>query len=265
MLVAMTNQPIDAWDVATYPKNILELLANTKPALDAYYLRKTELDNADDPDSSPAIVRENELAVRFHSFIEDDLMRCLGSERIRGWHYCRLTDQETQAMENGALISASKASLKQRLENLPEEFRLSGQDIELICAQSLLNDEQQRKVRSHRFFMVSKPLALVDPGVRPLTTYWGGEIAYLWLQSESLKENLSTIGAPRIVECHVPVRGTHLAYCAAMSIVETYCKVSQAGSPFDFHASPKGKSLEIVRVHSEGDPVFDKLRGKEAE
>lgn len=255
----MINQPIDTWDARTYPKSVLEQLAGVESLLDAYHQREVELDNPQDPDSLEAILRENEFAEEYYSFIEDNLMSSLDSEVIRGWHYCRLTEHEAQEMENGVLVSSSKASLRQRLENLPKEFQLSEENIETICEASPLSNEQQRKVRSHRFFMVSKPLSLDDPGVRHLINFWGGEVAYFWLKDERLKQKLAAIGAPRIVECNVPVRSNKLAYRAATNIVETFCKVSQMPSAFDFHTSPKEGSLKILKVHSEGDPVFDEL------
>ncbi len=259
MFGAVINQLIDTWDARTYPKSVREQLSGVKSLIDAYYQREVELDNPQDSDSLEAILRENKFADGFHRFIENNLMSCLDSEVIRGWHYCRLTEHEAQAMENGVLVSSSKASLRQRLENLSKEFQLSDKNIEAICEASPLSNEQQRKVRSHRFFMVSKPLPLDDSGVRPLIKFWGGEVAYFWLKDERLKQKLAAVGAPRIVECNVPVRGNKLAYRAATNIVETFCKVSQVPSAFDFHVSPKEGSLKILKVHSEGDPVFDEL------
>ncbi len=118
----------------------------------------------------------------------------------------------------------------------------------------------QFQARNQRFWMTSHPIVNDDRGIRPLLSWWGGEVVTMWMKDEAVLEALARIGKARIVELAVPVRRADCGLAAAKAVIATYVR-SRGGIPakcdFDLSVAAALPASSVRTVHTEGEVGFD--------
>lgn len=120
----------------------------------------------------------------------------------------------------------------------------------------------QLKSRSDKFWMVSHPIAVDDGGVVPLMKHWGGEVASMWVEDDTLTSPLASIGKPLVIEVSVPMSATRHSYNGGRAVVATFARSrgsipeKRAFDVYNFQHLPPGA---ILAVHTEGDASFSDM------
>ncbi|RWX04969.1 hypothetical protein EHI45_30970 [Rhizobium leguminosarum] len=259
----MTQRPIDVWNVETFDKNLTAVLEKNADLIQAYmetdrqiFLAYDHYSGSDRPLARP----DNAYATRFYDFQEmvGEQMR---ARVIRAFHYTRMTDDEIAILRRQGIHLSTPETLRARLDALVATGSLSREASCVLYDASPFHSDQLAS-RSHKFWMISHPLAIHDSGVEPLMSHWGGEVASMWMRDPGLLAQLATIGSARVIELAVPVSATNHSYSAGKAVVATFGR-SRGCIPdkhaFDLYASQPLPPEAILDVHSNGEPNFIRM------
>lgn len=196
-----------------------------------------------------------QLALRSNAVMVGKLMQ---TRVIRAFHYTRMTDAEIAILRRQGIYLSTPETLRTRLDALVATGSLSLEASAVLYDASTFHSDQLAS-RSHKFWMISHPLAINDSGVEPLMSHWGGEVASMWMRDPDLLAQLATIGSARILELAVPLSATNQSYPAGKAVVATFGR-SRSCIPdkhaFDLYAFQPLPPEAILDIHSEGEPNF---------
>ncbi|MGV2164918.1 hypothetical protein ACQZ40_00950 [Agrobacterium sp. 16-172Ci] len=251
---------IDVWNLDTFDASLMRELQNERQLLVDYfatdranYLEREASDHRGAPPSNP-------FASAFYRFAEG-LMPAMEIRTIRAWHHTRMTNLEVESARQRGLYPATLATLRARLDSLVAAADLTAEEASAVFEASPFQSDRLGS-RSGKFWMTSHPQRIDDSGVTSLLAHWGGESAYFNHAEGELLDKLSIIGVPRVLEIAVPVALTPDAYSAAKAVIHLYarsldCHADWGG--FDLYAHAPLGPHALLRVHSAGEPDFDRL------
>ena len=258
-----TKACIDVWNPGTFDDELVALLDRQASALTSYFeaeyriIRTHDLSN--DPDK-PILRPPNPYTVGFYE-LSDAASRWMEVRNIRAYHYTRMTDAELLELRSNGVHMSTPDSLQRRLDTLVTEGLLTQDAADRLYNESPLQ-RGQLETRGGRFWLVSHPLEIDDPGVTSLLAYWGGEVANMWIRDTPLLDELRLIGLPRIIEVAVPLAATNHASRAAEAVTAAYARGLGAPAPqcaFDLYAMADLPADAVLGVHSQGDETFDAM------
>ena len=120
----------------------------------------------------------------------------------------------------------------------------------------------QEANRSDRICTITVPQPPDRSGVELLLESWGGESAYFWLSNETIAAKLRNIGASRIVEIETALRDNLNTFSVAETAIQAWAKnlgASVEPSGCDLAIMACLDTAQVLRVHTEGDGVFEKI------
>lgn len=251
---------IDVWDVASFDEPLASALREHATLVRDYlttsrrqYIER-ELSDHTQPHGF------NPFATEYGEFVET-IGRMMAARTIRAWHYCRMTDDEVEALKHNGIQLSSIDTLTARLDAQVAAGTMSRAEADGLFAASPFHSDQMES-RAHKYWMVSTPVPPYDSGVELLLGHWGGEVAYFWLREQGLIDRVQGIGRDRVIEIAVPMSATRHSYSAGGAVVATFartlgCKPDRKS--FDLYtAQPLGADA-ILRIHSEDEPDFAAL------
>ena len=250
---------MDSWRPATFDTELCEVLTDWSDLIVDYHREDLRLMDAhlnSDPYES---LKSNRYKSDYLALREHTVTRLFIDRRIRVWHYTRLLDDEVLSMQR-KLVPSTLASLRQRVETLVEKNLLTQEEAEIVYCQSPL--QLQEEFRSNRLCTITVPQSPDDCGVRPLLKSWGGESAYFWLSNKTVAAKLRNIGTPRIVEIETALRDELNAFSVAETAIQAWARkfcVSVEPSGCDLAIMACLDTAQVLRVHTEGDGVFEKM------
>jgi hypothetical protein len=254
---------IDVWDVQTFDFELIAFLEEHVDVVRDYLKTDHQIFLSHDLGRGPgrSIFRpENPHALAFHNLQERVDLEMQG-RTIRAFHYTRLTDGEVAIFKRDGIHLSTSASLRHRFDDAVAEGSLTRDAADQLYAESAFHSDQL-EARSGKFWMTSHPTAVDDRGVEPLMRHWGGEVASIWIQDETLSASLASLGKPRIVEVAVPMNTTRHSYNAAQAVVATFAR-SHGSIPgklaFDLFVDQPLPATAILAVHTEGDAPFAEM------
>jgi len=222
----------------SYPPSLVDLMESyRKLFFDYNNIEKQTLDMRLNDDEN-YLTRKNPYTERYYNFIDEVLPQFIEKFSIKGWHYTRLLEKEVEKIKLSGLIPSTFETFKSRVNFIFKQGLITLNEKELIFNSSPLNIPQQKEARENRFWFVSCKVHPDDSGVRPLLSYWGGEVSYFWMKDKKLKEKLSNIGSGRIIEANVPLSNISRAYCAGKAMLANYFDPEQRydiNRNFDFY------------------------------
>jgi hypothetical protein len=183
------------------------------------------------------------------------------SRAIRAWHYTRLTGSEVDELRHKGIDLSTPTTLRQRLDSLIISGQLSQQHADALHSASPFHSDQLES-RSNKFFLVSHPQPIDNPGVEPLMAHWGGEVASMFVKDPALLAPLSVIGKPRVLEVLVPLALTRSSYTAAGAVIATFGRTLGCipnGHMFDLWVTAPLAASAILKVHTESEPSFQAI------
>ncbi|WP_444921338.1 hypothetical protein ACJJID_02445 [Microbulbifer sp. CnH-101-G] len=204
-------------------------------------------------------LKPNKYSAAYYRALEDMITPIFLDRSIRVWHYTRLLDEEVLSMKK-RITPSTLTSLQQRLEALRNKQLLTQNETDIIFQESPF--QNQKDIRSNRFWAVTIPISSEDCRVKPLLKSWGGESAYFWLSDEAIAGKLKSIGQPRIVEVETQLRDCLDAYSVASTASQAWAAsmeltVSIEGS--DLAITNCLETASVLKVHSVEEPIFRKV------
>lgn len=258
---------IDVWNVATFDRELRgDLDAHADTICDFMAMaRRIWLEREVSDRTQP--YAENAFSDPF-TWLSDHIGILMEERTIRAWHYCRMTDDEVEALHREGIQLSTLDTLKARLANQVARSAFDQEVSDQLLAGSPLHSEQFG-LRSNKFWMVSHPYEVGDGGVELLLESWGGEVVYFWQRDPQLQELLRRIGRPRVLEIAAPMSRVFSSSFAGSAVVAAYARSLGCqcdNKMFDLYAhQPLGPSA-ILAVHSEGEKSFaDMGKGYPAE
>ena len=250
---------MDTWNPRTFNCELLEALRDNSELIVAYHQEDRRLMDEhlnSDPYES---LKPNQYAPEYRALQEHILTPLMEDQRIRVWHYSRLTDDEVVSMER-ELEPSTLPGLWRRLERLIQQRVLTKEEAKIIYRDSPF--QKQSDSRAGIFCTVDIPKRSDYPGVKPLLESWGGESAYFWLSDKQLAAKLKIIGTPRIVEVETPLRDRSNAFEAADMTIRSWANhlgltVNRSGH--DLFIKDCLGEARMLRVHTQGDGVFEAM------
>jgi hypothetical protein len=220
----MADAVIDVWDVRTFDAELIAALEGNADLIRDYLKMDREIFLSHDLGRGPrSMLRpDNPHAANFLR-LQEAIGREMQKRAIRAFHYTRLTDEEVGSLKRNGIHLSTPVSLKRRLNDLVRAGSLTHDIAKALYAQSPFHSDQL-KSRSDKFWMVSHPIAVDDGGVVPLMKHWGGEVASMWVEDETLTSPLALIGKPRVIEVSVPMSATRHSYNAGKAVVATFAR-----------------------------------------
>lgn len=259
----MVAKPIDVWDVGTFDPALIAHLESEADLIRKYLETDHEIFLSHDlgRGAGRSILRPgNPFAVRFLALQETVGREMLGRS-IRAFHYTRLTDGEIATLKRAGIHLSTPSTLKRRLDDVVAAGGVARNLADQLYAKSPFHSEQLES-RSGKFWMASHPVAIDDSGVTPLMKHWGGEVASMWIQDETLSAPLASLGKARIIEVAVPMWATNHSHAAGVAVVATFAR-SRGSIPakqaFDLYVNQPLPPDTILAVHSEGDAQFAEI------
>jgi len=249
--------PIDVWNIATFD-HALVLMLHEQGDLVRDYLstsRRQWIERELSDHTQPHAI--NPYGSGYIGFVES-VGRAMESRTIRAWHYCRMTDDEIDALRRTGITLSTIETLRARLDAQVQAGALSTGDADGLFAASPFHSDQHG-ARADKYWMTSHPVAPDDSGVELLVGHWGGEVTYFWLRDQALIDRVAALGRGRVVEVAVPVAATRHSYSAGEAVVATFaralgCKPDKKA--FDLYtARPLGPEA-ILSVHSDGEADY---------
>lgn len=252
--------PIDVWNIATFDDALVTMLREHGDLIRDYLTssRRQWIERElSDHTQAHAI---NPYGSGYIGFVEA-AGRSMESRTIRAWHYCRMTDDEVEALRRTGITLSTIETLRARLDAEVRAGALSAVEADGLFAASPFHSDQYG-ARAGKYWMTSHPVGPDDSGVELLVGHWGGEIAYFWLRDQALIDRVAALGRGRVIEVAVPVAATRHSYSAGEAVVATFartlgCKPDKKA--FDLYtARPLGPDA-ILSVHSEGESHYAAL------
>lgn len=250
---------MDSWSPTTFDTELCNVLTDYSDLIVGYHLEDLRLMDAhlnSDPYES---LKPNRYGPDYLALREHTVTPLLSDRRIRVWHYTRLLDDEVLSMQR-KLVPSSLASLTQRLETLVKRNLLAQEEAEIVYRQSPFQSQEAN--RSNRICTITVPQPPDHSGVELLLESWGGESAYFWLSNESVAAKLRNIGTPRIIEIETALRDNLNAFSVAETAIQAWANnlgASVEPSGCDLAITACLNTAQVLRVHTEGDGVFEKI------
>lgn len=212
---------LDVWNPATFDQDLERLLKQEHDLIQDYYQndRRLMAEHLNSQVYRP--LGSNPRAREFQALRDDVITPAMREQRIRAWHYARLTERNIASMRS-ELEPASWELLRRRLDELVEDGDLSRYEADIIYDQSPFMT--QHDIRLGQFWGTSTPLVSTYHGVEPLLTSWGGESAYFHLRDLGIAEKLRSIGKPTIVELEVDLADGFNAGGAASTVLQSWAR-----------------------------------------
>jgi len=104
-------------------------------------------------------------------------MRLMEVRTICAWHYTRLTDAEVDVLLQGGIYRSSLDTIRTHIAAQVAAGAFSQEVADRLFADSLYQNDQLDS-RSDKFWMVSHPVDVEEPGVELLLESWDGGSAY---------------------------------------------------------------------------------------
>lgn len=167
-------------------------------------------------------------------------------------------------MRHDGIYLSTIGSLRARLNARMTAGDFTAAQADALFDASPFQHAEQRAYRENRFWMTSHPTPVDDLGVKDLLRWWGGEFVSMYLQDPGLLAALKTVGAARVIELAVPLAqaGRHRAHSAGEAVLEAFARVlghSPGSKRFDVRVTEPLGPEAILRLHSEGDDLFDEI------
>ncbi|MBQ8105571.1 MULTISPECIES: hypothetical protein [unclassified Afipia] len=249
---------IDVWDTETFDDELRELLQQHAELISEYLIfdRQEFLDRESTDGWRPP--KQNPRGSEYMAFMER-VGLAMKNRAIRGWHYTRLTDDEVAAIHRNGIYPGTLETLRERLNARVCAGDLSEQEADEIYRASPCHHNEQKLGRLGKFWFASRPFDPMYSGVELLLNNWGGEAAYFWLQDQKLKNRVSNIGRPYVLEIAVPISYTGQWYWAGQAVVCTFARslgLHASGADFDFYSTKPLGPDAVLAVHAEGTVSF---------
>lgn len=246
---------IDVWNSGTFGQRFLAELNQNRALIEDYHREDTRLEGLCRDEHLPEYLEGNRFFDQFEA-LKIRVADVLVDREIRAWHYTRLFDFEVSAMRNELKLSTEQ-SMQDRLNGLKCREVLTDQEVELLLEGSAL--KTQKRNRENRFFCVPVPKHVTDKGVELLLSNWGGEVVYFHQHDDVLKQKLSTLGTPRVIEIAVTVSEPLRRYALADCVLNTYAL--DLGLPLcpaniDLCIKDDPPPIRVLAVHSKGESEF---------
>ncbi|GGI24167.1 hypothetical protein [Bradyrhizobium guangdongense] len=250
---------VDVWNADTFDSRLIQGLGANADLMLSYFESERCVFLDHDLGRNRSLVRPgNPHAQNFVQFAEA-LARTMEQRTIRAWHYTRLTDVEVETLRCDGVHLSTPESLQRRLAAIVASGAITNDLASDLYSRSPFQSEQ-REIRINRFWMTSHPVDVRDGGVDPLTKYWGGEVASMFVRDEAMLARLALIGRPRVVELAVPVKLADAGYSAARAVIATFAR-SRGAIPdknaFDLRVTSPLPAAAVLAVHTAGDTAFD--------
>lgn len=248
---------IDLWNPNSFPVELQQALTAESQIIFDYHSEARRLMDEHLNNSAYQSSKPNRFSADYLWFQEHTLTPILTKTRIRAWHYARLLDHEVKAMHH-RLVPSSLKFLKERLHALVVMELLTQEEADMVLEESPFRS--QGDIRSGMLWTVIVPLHSSDGGVSPLLGSWGGESVYFWLSDESLAAKLKRLGVPRILEIETGLSDELNAFKASDTVLEAWARklgISVVPSGCDLAITNCLTTAEIMRVHTEGESMFD--------
>ena len=253
---------IDVWDVSSFDKNLLNALRAGSDLVVNYQRRRKECFDIYESSKKfgPVIDRPKNKYANDYVIFRDSFIGLMAKRTIRGWHYTRLTDDEVLKIGQSGISPSTIAHLRERLDNQVCVGNLTTTQADYIFDRSPLHNPLV--VRENMFWLVATPASVEETGIKPLVTFWGGEVANFCLD-EAECASIVSFGRGRVLECAIPIASTDYGATAAASVVNAFA-LSLGTKPdntpgFDFNIKYSLAPEAILRVHSEGDESYHTL------
>ena len=259
----MISSLIDVWSVQTFDEDHRIVLTKHVDLVRNYMKTENEIFVTYELGRTPV----RPLARPTHSYagaflaLEEALGELMQSRTIRAWHYTRLTAPEVDALHHDGIHLSTPATLRNRLDAAAAGGAVDAHLANALYAASPFHSDQLG-ARLDKFWMVSHPIAIDDPGVQPLMAHWGGEVASMWTKDPVLLAPLAVTGKPRVIEVAAPLAVTRQSYNAAKAVVATFgrslgCVLSKHA--FDLYITRPLSANAVLRIHTEGDASFNAI------
>lgn len=152
--------------------------------------------------------RDSGQLARVYDQIVVDVKSILRPYKILGYHCCRLTELEIDAIKTEGMFLPNPTTLLKRVEKLVETGVI-GKDV----AHKLIkeNDAADQYRRDILWFCFFQPYIASESGIGSFFRFWGGEALF-----RSHEDNIITgpilkqIGTPAIVEASLPLKDIDL-------------------------------------------------------
>ena len=197
-----------------------------------------------DASASELAAERAQVADRIHALIED--------LEIVGYHCSRLADDEIARIKVEGLCPLTEELRRSRVNRRVEAGDLSPEMADRLLSSGIAGDNRLRLVNSHFFFTKEVVKECFE-----FFRYWGGESIYLphiYPGSEEIKEKLSSLGVPCIVEVAVPVSAIQY-HSVAYGLLYEYGRRRSIRLPEDSYDSAQ-ESMRVLRVIQYGSPEF---------
>lgn len=248
---------MDSWNPNTFDVRLLDVLNKSSELIAAYHREDRRLMDEHLNSEPYESLKSNQYASEYLSLREYVIAPLMKEQRIRVWHYTRLTNDEAVSIKR-KLEPSTLAGLRGRLDMLIQQSALTQDETDIIYRESPFH--AQEKIRSNRFFSVNIPLPPDDHGVEPLLTSWGGESSYFGLSDKTLAVKLKTIGIPRIIEIETALRDRLNAFSVAETVIQSwanYLKLPVLPLGTDLAITNCLMEARVLKVHTKGDGIFE--------
>lgn len=122
---------------------------------------------------------------------------------LRGYHFTRLTKDETAGVQKCGMALSGTGLLLRRIAAQVAVGNISPADAAIFLAN---NQAHERNRAGQTWFCFYPPAQVSESGVSSLLAYWGGEALYnTHAEDARLGPLLKSIGRPAVVEADVPV------------------------------------------------------------
>lgn len=251
---------IDVWDVRTFDPGLLKILNKHAVQIRGYFDTEHTIflshDSSDEPDRP--IMRPDNPYHDVYDAVLGAVDEVIASRTIRAFHYTRMTDDEVADLHQSGIHLSTPDTLRRRLDALVASGALSRNIANRLYNASPFHNEQ-RDLRSGKFWMVSHPVAVDDGKVAPLLERWGGEVVFFRISDTTLSAALARLGKARIVEIAVPLSATRHSYVASEAVIATFgrsCGAIPEKSAFDLYVKAPLPAAAVLTVHTEGEATF---------
>lgn len=253
----MADRPIDVWDAGSFDPALTACLAQHADLMAAYYARSNQIFLDHDLGRARTLVRpENEHAGDFGA-LRETVGALMDARTIRAWHYTRLTDREVEDLSGVGIHLSTPDSLRRRFEAIVAEGQLTAAETDLLWRHNMFN--HQHASRAGKFWAVSHPQRVDDPGVEPLMAHWGGEAASMWMKDAAVLARLAGVGQPRVVGVAMPLAQCEDFGGAARAVIATFARTRGAitePSGFDLYAKTDLPASAVLEVQTAGEDSF---------
>lgn len=255
----MTHTNINLWDGETFDPELRDLLHEHADLLRLYAEAEQAifLDHDVSPVCASSLLGPSNPFAAAQLALEEAVAEAMRTRTIRAFHYTRMTDGEVAALVCEGVHLSTPGTLRRRLDACLADGLITAREADAIVGASPFHKQLDGRVG--RFWLVSHPRSADDPGVVPLLQHWGGEVAYMWLENETLVARVQAIGKPRVIEVAVPLCRTTASGRAAAAALATFsralgCAVSEHA--IDVCVTAALPPEAVLAVHTEGEADF---------